>query len=226
MLTPELCCTMMPQVEEGISCAACVHHMHWADTGQPRPAGSLWCAPCQPPPSRRRWDKLSCTVTTNVCISCTGYPTPQWGVEATGEIKGHRLSGKWTIEWREHSVELASYPAFMGGGKNAWFQPFAHALNLPRNLGNRVILVFFHIMDYAYVLFWYSSNVLWPLEWQWRWVLIGLGLMHNLHKLRIQWLEAMEKWPCGDCFTFYSVVLRNDVLIENNNYGCVIMQNN
>ena len=33
----------------------------------------------------------------------------------------------------------------MGGGKNAWFQPFAHALNLPRNLGNRVILVFFHI---------------------------------------------------------------------------------
>ena len=36
----------------------------------------------------------------------------------------------------------------------------------------------------------------------------------------------MEKWPCGDSFTFYSVVLRDDVLIENNNYGCVIVQNN
>ena len=31
------------------------------------------------------------------------------------------------------------------GGKNAWFQPFAHARNFPRNLGNRVILVFFRV---------------------------------------------------------------------------------
>ena len=37
----------------------------------------------------------------------------------------------------------------------------------------------------------------------------------------------MKKWPCGDSFTFYSVVLRDDVLIENNNYyGCIIMQKN
>ena len=42
----------------------------------------------------------------------------------------------------------------------------------------------------------------------------------------MQWLEAMGKWPCGDCFTFYSVVMRDDVLIEKNNDGCVIMQNN
>ena len=37
---------------------------------------------------------------------------------------------------------LASYPVFMSGGKNTWFQPFAHVRNFPRNQGNRVILVF------------------------------------------------------------------------------------
>ena len=36
----------------------------------------------------------------------------------------------------------------------------------------------------------------------------------------------MEKLLCGDCFTFYSMVLHDDVLIESNKYGCVIMQNN
>ena len=36
----------------------------------------------------------------------------------------------------------------------------------------------------------------------------------------------MDKWPCGDCFNFYSVMLRDDVLIENNKYGYVTMQNN
>ena len=40
---------------------------------------------------------------------------------------------------------LASYLAFMDGGKNSWFQPFAHAQNFPRNLGNCVLLVFFRI---------------------------------------------------------------------------------
>ena len=40
---------------------------------------------------------------------------------------------------------LASYPAFTNSGKNAWFQPFAHARNFPRNLGNHVMLVFFHV---------------------------------------------------------------------------------
>ena len=33
----------------------------------------------------------------------------------------------------------------MDGGKNTWFQPFAHARNFPRNLGNHVILVFFRV---------------------------------------------------------------------------------
>ena len=99
--------------------------------------------------------------------------------------------------------------------------------NFPRNLGNRAILVFFRewIMHNRVILvaiLHHNGH----LQQQWRWILISLGLMHNLHKRRIQWLEAMEKWPCGDSFTFYSVVLRDDVLIENNNYGCVIMQNN
>ena len=29
-----------------------------------------------------------------------------------------------------------------------------------------------------------------------------------------------------DCFTFSSIMVRNDVLIENTKYGCTIMQNN
>ena len=37
---------------------------------------------------------------------------------------------------------LASYLVFMGKGKNAWFQPFAHAQNFPRNLGNCYFGVF------------------------------------------------------------------------------------
>ena len=36
----------------------------------------------------------------------------------------------------------------------------------------------------------------------------------------------MEKWLCGDWLTFYSTMLHDYVLIENNKYGCVIMQNN
>ena len=32
------------------------------------------------------------------------------------------------------------------GGNNAWFQAFVHVQNFPRNLGNRVILVFFWVM--------------------------------------------------------------------------------
>ena len=43
------------------------------------------------------------------------------------------------------------------------------------------------------------------LRWQRRRVLISLGLTHNLQRRRIQWLEVMDKWSCGDCFTFYSV---------------------
>ena len=69
----------------------------------------------------------------------------------------------------------------------------------------------------------------------------------HLHRWRIQCLEAMDdhvvivcgdcftmwcltmwwliQWPCGDCFTFYSTMLRDDVLIENNKYGYMTMQN-
>ena len=42
--------------------------------------------------------------------------------------------------------QQVSYPAFTDGGKNAWFQPSAHARNFPRNLGNSVTLVFFYVM--------------------------------------------------------------------------------
>ena len=35
----------------------------------------------------------------------------------------------------------------MDSGKYAWFQPFVHAQNFPRNLGNRVILVFFRVWN-------------------------------------------------------------------------------
>ena len=42
-------------------------------------------------------------------------------------------------------VYIASYPAFTGGGKNAWFQSFAHLRNFLRNLENLVILVFFRV---------------------------------------------------------------------------------
>ena len=50
--------------------------------------------------------------------------------------------------------------------------------------------------------------------------------MHNLHRRRIQCLEAMDKLPCGDCFTCYSMMVRIDVLIESNKYGYVTIQNN
>ena len=39
----------------------------------------------------------------------------------------------------------------------------------------------------------------------------------------MQCLEAMNKWSCGDCYAFYSVMLHDDVLIENNKYGWVII---
>ena len=41
------------------------------------------------------------------------------------------------------------------------------------------------------------------------------GLKHNLHTQRVYWLEAMEKWIWGDCFTFYIVMMKPK-------YGCII----
>ena len=64
------------------------------------------------------------------------------------------------------------------------------------------------------------------LQWQWQWVLVSLGLTHNLHRWKIQSLEAVDKWPCGDCFTYYSAMLCDDVLIENNKYDYITKQNN
>ena len=111
----------------------------------------------------------------------------------------------------------------MGGGKSVWFQPFAHVWNFPRNLGNRVILVFFRVWNTHNCVILIFFHVMATCSDR---VLISLGLMHNLHRWRIQCLEAMDKWPCGDCFTFYSMMLRDDILIENNKYGYVTMQNN
>ena len=71
------------------------------------------------------------------------------------------------------------------GGKNIWFQPWKNAWFQP----------FAH------------------LQWQLQRILISLGLIHNLHRWRRQWLEALEKWPCGDCLTFYSAMLHDDVWI-------------
>ena len=42
-------------------------------------------------------------------------------------------------------IEYKNIAAFTDGGKNAWFQLYAHARNFPRNLGNRAILVFFRV---------------------------------------------------------------------------------
>ena len=41
----------------------------------------------------------------------------------------------------------------------------------------------------------------------------------------MQCVKAMDKWPCGGCLTFYSAMVRDDILIENNKYGYVTMQN-
>ena len=83
----------------------------------------------------------------------------------------------------------------------------------PEILGNRVILVFFRVMATCS-----DSDE----------VLISLGLTHNLHRQSIQWLEAIEKWPCSDCLTSYSAMLRDDVLIVNIKYMvaslCKIME--
>ena len=81
-------------------------------------------------------------------------------------------------------------------------------------------------MEYAYPCYFSILPRNGNSQWQRRGILISLGLTHNLHRRRIQCPEAMDKWPCGDCFTFYSAMLPNDVLIENNKYGYVTMQNN
>ena len=50
------------------------------------------------------------------------------------------------VHWDGLGTRLVCIIAsFTGKGKNAWFQPFAHARNFPRNLGNHVILVFFRV---------------------------------------------------------------------------------
>ena len=121
---------------------------------------------------------------------------------------------------------ISLYPAFTGGGKNAWFQPLAHARNFLRNLGNRVILVFFYV--------WITHNHV---------ILVFFRIMVTCSNSDNKFSSALvlhiintskeysdwKPWR-NDCVVivllFYSVVLRDDVLIENNNYVCVIMQNN
>ena len=97
----------------------------------------------------------------------------------------------------------------------------------PRNLGNHVILVFFCEWNTHNRVFYSILLRNGHLQWQRQRVLISLGLAHILDRRRIQCLEAMDKWPCGDCFTFYSAMLCDDVLIENNKYAtslCKIME--
>ena len=45
-------------------------------------------------------------------------------------------------------------------------------------------------------------------------------------RIQLQYWKPLVNDHVVNCFTFYSVMLRDDVLIENNKYGCVIMQNN
>ena len=114
-----------------------------------------------------------------------------------------------------------------GRRKECLVSRFAHAWNFPRNLGNCGILVFSRIwITHNRVILVFFRLMATHSDSDGEFLSALIGLMHNPHKERIQWPEAMEKWPCGDCFTFYSVVLHDDVLIENNKYGCVIMQNN
>ena len=40
------------------------------------------------------------------------------------------------------------------------------------------------------------------------------------------WKPWINDHNYGDCFTFYSAVVHNDVLIENNKYGYITIQNN
>ena len=81
------------------------------------------------------------------------------------------------------------------------------------NTHNRVILVFFRVMAICSDRDYEFSSAL-------------QGLTHNPHRRRIQCVESMGKWPCDVCFTFYSLMMRDDVLIKNNKYGYVTMQNN
>ena len=120
----------------------------------------------------------------------------------------------------------------MGGGKNAWFQPFAHARNFPINLRNLVILVFFRV--------WIMHNHI---------ILVFFLVMATCSysddefssALVLRIIYTSEGYSDGKPwrndhvvivllfvyhFYLYHVVLCDDVLIENNNSGCVIMQNN
>ena len=97
------------------------------------------------------------------------------------------------------------------GGGAPWFQPFVHARNFLRKLGNHVILVFFRVM----VICSDSDDE-----------------FSSALVLRIIYTdEGYSDWKLGRydhvmIVLLYSVMLRDDVLIENNKYGCVIMQNN
>ena len=135
-----------------------------------------------------------------VYLSCTNQIRENWLIECicfqqssniTSLVPGHLWRGEETAE------------------KNAWFQLFAHAQNFPRNLGNRVILVFFRVIAT------YSDE-------------FSSALV--LRKIYTDEGYSDSKPGRNDhvviVFTFYSAMLHNDVLIKNNKYGWVIMQNN
>ena len=125
-----------------------------------------------------------------------------------------------------HLVHLASNLAFTDGQIECLVSAVCACVKFFQKSGKLCYFGILLRMEYAQS--WYFSIL--PhnghLQWQRRRVPISLGLMHNLHRRRIQCVEAMNKWPCGDHSTFYSAMVRDDVLIENNKYGYVTMQNN
>ena len=110
----------------------------------------------------------------------------------------------------EHTVLVASYPAFMDGRKEYLVSAICACVKFSQKSGKPC---YFGILP---------CNG--HLQWQRQRVLISFGLMHILHRWRIQCLEAIDEWPCGDCFTFYSTMLHDDVLIENNKYAMSLAQ--
>ena len=129
-------------------------------------------------------------------------------------IRWGQFSHNMTLVLWSHYDCLASYPAFTVRGGARWRK---------ERLVSAICACIKFSQKYGKPCYFGILPRNGHLQQQWWWVLISLGLTHNLHRRRIQWMEAMEKWTCGDCFTFYSVMLHYDVLIENNKFGCVIM---
>ena len=158
------------------------------------------------------WDYSSCTQSIGTGIKVvmkTKTKTPT-STAAACTCSTYSICSTTPGIFHCHSYShIASYPAFMEGGKNAWFQPFAHARNFPE-IWETVLLLYSSMNWLCITILFLYSSAYGHLQRQWRWVLISLGMTHYLHRRNVQWPEAMEKWLCGDCFAFSSVILRDD----------------